>query len=96
LVWTGKKPKTGLQEAARARAMHCFSDGRKIGAGGLRTAHTRDDQAETLASIARGGIGGLRAPPQRERDESCCCVRFSMFPKARLVATLRQAAIPLR
>jgi tRNA(Ile)-lysidine synthase len=64
LAWTGPKPSTGVQAAARAaryRLMGEHMAGRGIVS--LFTAHTRDDQAETLLMrLARGsGLDGLAA-----------------------------------
>ncbi|HEY7552986.1 MAG TPA: tRNA lysidine(34) synthetase TilS [Hyphomicrobiaceae bacterium] len=64
LVWQGPKPATGIQAAARAARYRLMGD--HLRAHGLRfllTAHTRDDQAETvLMRLARGsGIDGLAA-----------------------------------
>jgi tRNA(Ile)-lysidine synthase len=63
LAWTGEKPETGLQEAARIARYRLM--GAAMAADGidvLLTAHHRNDQAETvLMRMAHGsGIEGLR------------------------------------
>jgi len=67
LVWTGDKPATGLQEAARqARHRLLTASCEARGATALLLAHTLDDQAETVwMRLAAGGgwrgAGGMRA-----------------------------------
>ncbi len=62
LRWRGKKPKSGLQEAARiARYRLLAETASRAGYAHILTAHTLDDQAETiLFRLARGsGLVGL-------------------------------------
>jgi tRNA(Ile)-lysidine synthase len=98
LNWTGKKPKSGIQQSARkARYALLTQVARKAGAAHIVTAHTLDDQAETvLMRMTRGsGIGGLAGMARRSRLDGCVLVRpFLDLPKARLVATLKAARIP--
>ena len=67
LRWGGQKPKTGLQQAARiARYGLLAAFARTLRANHILTAHTLDDQAETvLIRISRGsgisGLGGMRS-----------------------------------
>jgi len=103
LRWTGKKPKTGLQEAARMARYRLLAEAaRKSHAAHILTAHTLDDQAETvLIRMARGsGLTGLAAMARisalpGDREGRIKLVRPLLdVPKARLVATLRAAKIP--
>src|SRR5688572_57275 len=62
LIWEGEKPSTGVQAAARKARYRLMRDHLAAhGIGTLLTAHTRDDQAETLLMrLARGsGLDGL-------------------------------------
>ena len=97
LRWTGKKPKTGLQEAARAARYRLLADvARKAKASHILTAHTLDDQAETvLIRMARGsGVKGLSAMARQSRLDGLILVRpFLGIEKIRLIATLRVAKI---
>lgn len=93
LRWSGPKPATGLQEAARAvRYRLLAAAARSIGAGHVLTAHTLDDQAETvLIRAARGsGLPGLAAMARvTPLEEGMTLVRPLLgVPKARLVETL--------
>ena len=95
--WTGEKPKTGLPAAARtARYRLLAQAARAIGATPVLTAHTRDDQAETvLMRLLRGsGIGGLAAMAREsERDGVLLARPFLHVSKSQLVATLNKAKI---
>ncbi len=96
--WTGVKPASGIQQAARqARYALLVAAARTAGATHILTAHTLDDQAETvLMRMARGsGIGGLGGIARTSQIDGLVLVRpFLDIPKARLVATLKAAKIP--
>jgi tRNA(Ile)-lysidine synthase len=100
--WRGQKPKSGLPQAARiARYALLAQAARAIGASHVLTAHTRDDQAETvLIRMSRGsGMTGLGAMASvtglvSGGDTPLFLARpFLEIPKARLIATLRAAKI---
>ncbi len=97
LVWRGKRPKSGLPEAARnARYALLCSLARETGASAIVTAHTRDDQAETvLHRIGRGsgvtGLSGIRA--KSEREGTAILRPLLSIAKARCEATLRREKI---
>ena len=97
LRWRGEKPKTGLPAAARdARYRLLVQAARASGATHVLTAHTRDDQAETLLMrMSRGsGIAGLAAIARQSQREGVVLARPLLdIPKARLLATLKKARI---
>lgn len=105
LRWTGRKPSTGVPEAARiARYALLAQAAHKAGATHVLTAHTRDDQAETvLMRLARGsgltGLGAMamltRLSPLPENGEREVFLARPLLgtAKARLVATLDAARI---
>lgn len=96
--WIGRKPETGLQEAARAARYRLLAAAaRREGARHILTAHTRDDQAETvLFRLARGsGLSGLAGMARTSALDHITLIRpFLDIPKARLLATLKTAKIP--
>jgi tRNA(Ile)-lysidine synthase len=95
--WTGVKPKTGLPAAARtARYRLLAQAARASGATHILTAHTRDDQAETLLMrLLRGsGIAGLAAMAREsERDGVWLARPFLDVSKSQLIATLEKAKV---
>jgi tRNA(Ile)-lysidine synthase len=97
LHWRGRKPRNGLQEAARhARYELLAQIATRARFAHILTAHTLDDQAETvLFRLARGsGLFGLTgmahaAPlPLRGVREIFLVRPLLHIPKARLIATL--------
>lgn len=97
LKWRGDKPKTGLPSAARDARYHLLARAAKsCGASHILTAHTRDDQAETvIMRLSRGsGIAGLAAMARETDRNGIVLMRpFLDVPKSRLVATLEKAGI---
>jgi tRNA(Ile)-lysidine synthase len=95
--WTGAKPGTGLPAAARAARYRLLVQAALAsGATHILTAHTRDDQAETLLMrMLRGsGIAGLAAMArQSERDGVLLARPFLHVSKSQLVATLKKAKV---
>ncbi|HEX2216659.1 MAG TPA: tRNA lysidine(34) synthetase TilS [Xanthobacteraceae bacterium] len=110
LRWGGEKPHTGIQEAARAARYRLLAQAaQKAGARHVLTAHTLEDQAETiLFRLARGsGITGLAGmarqvhldletgvPLSVSTKKSILLVRPLLdVSKVRLLATLQTAGI---
>ncbi|WFU34056.1 tRNA lysidine(34) synthetase TilS [Bradyrhizobium brasilense] len=95
--WTGPKPGTGVPAAARAARYRLLAQAaRKHGATHILTAHTRDDQAETLLMrMLRGsGVAGLSAMAREtERDGVLLTRPLLDISKAQLIATLKKARI---
>ena len=95
--WSGTKPKTGLPAAARSARYRLLAQAaRACGATHVLTAHTRDDQAETLLMrLLRGsGIAGLSAMARQSEREGFLLARPLLdVPKSRLIATLARAGI---
>lgn len=100
--WRGRKPKTGLQEAARlARYRLLMQAAAQAGYGHVLTAHTLDDQAETvLFRLARGsgltGLAGMATAsliPLGGNGQTFIVRPLLHVSKARLIATLRSADI---
>jgi tRNA(Ile)-lysidine synthase len=109
LRWIGRKPKTGIQAAARdARYRLLAQAARQAGARHVLTAHTLDDQAETvLFRLARGsGMTGLRGMARESplslqgaagrpgMTELSLLRPLLTVPKSRLLATLAAANVP--
>jgi tRNA(Ile)-lysidine synthase len=100
--WRGKKPASGLQQAARTARYRLLATAAKAArADAVLTAHTLDDQAETvLIRMSRGsGLNGLGAMARVsalpiEDAPLIALVRPLLdIPKARLIATLARAKI---
>ncbi|WP_298956486.1 tRNA lysidine(34) synthetase TilS [uncultured Methylobacterium sp.] len=91
LVWDGAKPASGIQDAARAARYALLAAlAAEVGAASVLTAHTLDDQAETvLLRLCRGsgpaGLAGMA--PARPLGAATLARPFLDLAKARLVAT---------
>jgi tRNA(Ile)-lysidine synthase len=99
--WRGAKPNTGLQQAARVARYRLLADAaRKASAALVLTAHTLDDQAETvLIRMSRGsGVTGLAAMARVASVPGHADIKLVRplldIPKMRLLATLKAAKVP--
>jgi tRNA(Ile)-lysidine synthase len=92
LVWTGGKPATGIQQAARTARYGLLETWcRARGCLHLLTAHQRDDQAETylIRRRAKSGVDGLAGIAAVREVAGLRLVRpLLAVPSARLAALL--------
>lgn len=94
LRWDGPHPMTGVPAAAREARYSLMADVCRQRQAVLVTAHTLDDQAETLVmALARGaGVDGLSAMQPNTRLNDLTIVRpFLEITRAQLRATLSRA-----
>ena len=98
LVWQGEKPRTAIQERARAARYDCLADcAERIGAQAIVTGHHADDQAETiLMRLVNGsgtaGLAGMRL--RSDRDGPPLWRPLLDVPKAALVAYCQSIGQP--
>ena len=92
-----KKNGRGLEETGRIERYRFFSQvAKKVGACKIATAHTLDDQAETmLLRILRGsGLRGLSAIPFKRQDGHLTVIRpLLLCNKKELLAALKEARL---
>ncbi|KRE16070.1 hypothetical protein ASE66_09885 [Bosea sp. Root483D1] len=95
--WLGDKPQTALQEKARAaRYALLAEEARASGATAIVTAHTADDQAETLLMrmAAGSGLAGLAGMAPRSAVNGIVLARPLLgIAKSRLVATCQASGL---
>ncbi|HEV2511375.1 tRNA lysidine(34) synthetase TilS [Bosea sp. (in: a-proteobacteria)] len=96
--WQGPKPQAGVQEKARsARYALLAEEARVPGATAIVTAHTADDQAETLLMrmAAGSGLAGLAGMAPRSAVNGIVLARPLLgIAKFRLVATCEARGLP--
>lgn len=96
--WQGPKPQAGVQEKARAaRYALLAEEARGSGASAIVTAHTADDQAETLLMrmAAGSGLAGLAGMAPRSAVNGVVLARPLLgIEKRRLVATCEARGLP--
>lgn len=100
--WRGKKPGSGLQQAARAARYRLLAEEAvRASFAHIVTAHTLDDQAETLLfRLARGsgltglaGMATISTLPISGDRETFLLRPLLGVPKTRLIATLKAAGV---
>lgn len=101
MQWAGTKPTTGIQASAREARYRLLAEAaNEAGARHILTAHTLDDQAETiLFRMARGsglrGLAGMSFLDGNPSVPGSSLVRpFLTVGKSRLIATLQAAKVP--
>jgi tRNA(Ile)-lysidine synthase len=98
LSWEGDKPRTRIQERARAARYGLLADcARNIGAEAIVTAHHADDQAETIIfRLTRGsGVSGLAGMARESSVHGVALLRPLLASrKAALVDVCERAGHP--
>ena len=98
LRWEAPKPANGVQAAARAARYDLLArEACRLGGAAIVTAHTLDDQAETLLMrMAHGsgpaGLAGMRF--RSRRGEAAILRPLLDVAKARLIATAQARGLP--
>lgn len=95
--WSGDKPQSGLQDAARnARYELLRAAALELGTNAVLTAHTQDDQVETIRMRQRRGMGrGLSGMAEAVLFRRDCWILRPLLKvrRAALQETLRQSVI---
>ncbi len=95
LAWTGDKPSTGLQEAARAARYRLLAaHAAAVGARLVMTAHTITDQAETVMMRLTRGSGplGLKGMAAESPRDGVLLVRPFLWERGERLAATAEAA----